>query len=304
MLPLGFVNNDTGLPYYPPASDALVNSPGSHWDYQISKELRDTLRHEIRLHFNYHEKGIFDKRRIPIYLLLSGAGTGKSRNAAELHNTAYKCFDGSYFEEKDEKIASQLQDLIFFHVNLEHDGLLYGENDPLRVIGIRMLFQLLRQYDQNLDIECVISNWYGPTPRELICFLQSGDHPIYQNRAMFLIVDGLNEICKQCGVDSMRRTLRSLGNLQDRLGFMIVCCTSVVAGPTDDFAGSERRRIFLPCSPLQPPTVDDRPVFTVEDIVQKVLASDCGSHGRALEMMVDVFEDYPANIGPNVKFMV
>lgn len=52
----------------------------------------------------------------------------------------------------------------------------------------------------------------------------------------------------------MRRTLTSLGNLQDRLGFMIV--------------------------------------------------SDCGGHGRALEMMVDVFEDYPARIGPNVKSMV
>ena len=39
-------------------------------------------------------------------------------------------------------------------------------------------------------------------------------------------------------------------------------------------------------------------------MVQHVLVNDCGGHGRALEMMVDVFDDYPASIGPNVKFMV
>ena len=161
----------------------------------------------------------------------------------------YKCFDGSYSEKKDEKIVTQLQSPAVFHVSFENESLALGEGDPLLAIGIRMLYQLLRQYDQNLDIDSVKSNWYGPTPKELIRFLQSGDHSAFRNRAMFLIVDGLNEIGRAFGAESMRLTLTLLGNLQDHLGFMVVCCTSTVAGPTDEFAASERRRIFLPCSP-------------------------------------------------------
>lgn len=46
------------------------------------------------------------------------AGTGESRNAAELHKTAYKCFDGTYFE-KNEELASRLRHPFVFHVSLE-----------------------------------------------------------------------------------------------------------------------------------------------------------------------------------------
>ena len=82
-------NNDTGLPYYPPTPGALVNTAGRRWDYQASPDLTKLLHDQVEEHFRNY------KNTIPLYLFLSGAGTGKSRNATELDKTIYKCFDGT-----------------------------------------------------------------------------------------------------------------------------------------------------------------------------------------------------------------
>lgn len=85
--------NDTGLPYCPLTPGALVNTAGRQWDYQASPDLTKILREEVEEHFNNYENKLFDKNTIPLYLFLSGAGTGKSRNATELDKAVYKCFD-------------------------------------------------------------------------------------------------------------------------------------------------------------------------------------------------------------------
>lgn len=104
----------------------------------------------------------------------------------------------------------------------------------------------------------------------------------------------------------MLRTLTTLGDLaQDHHGFMIVCGTSIASGPIGEYLiSSRRRRIVLPCRPLEPPTIDHKPVFNIKDIVQEVLISDCGGHGRALELLDDIFPILQGDIGPEVKCLV
>jgi hypothetical protein len=131
----------TGLPCLPPNPGILSDSPGRVWDYQTSPELIGTvLRDEVE-HINWH----LDKMTIPLYLFLSGAGTGKSRNACELDNSANRCFNGTYSEKKDD-LAEWLKDPFVFHVTFENGtSIQTGELDPWRAIGSRMLFQVLRE---------------------------------------------------------------------------------------------------------------------------------------------------------------
>lgn len=80
--------------------------------------------------FKYYEKG-FPARPHPLYLILFGVGTGKSRNATELHKTAYKGFNEGYFKGKNERLASQLQYPIVLHASFENDtGIRPCEGNP------------------------------------------------------------------------------------------------------------------------------------------------------------------------------
>ncbi|KAN0087013.1 hypothetical protein V8E54_000701 [Elaphomyces granulatus] len=133
------------LPYTPPDPGVLLNSPGRAWDYQVSPGMKTIIREEVGEHFGHYVNGNLDKSTIPLYLILSGAGTGKSRNAAELHETTYRCFDGTYFQETNEELANFLRDPYIFHISFENgSGVQTEESDPWRAIGSRMILQLLR----------------------------------------------------------------------------------------------------------------------------------------------------------------
>lgn len=60
------------------------------------------------------------KSTIPLHLFLSGAGTGKSRHAVELHHTALICFN-DVFPFIDNELAHDLHDPLVFHISYE-DG--------------------------------------------------------------------------------------------------------------------------------------------------------------------------------------
>lgn len=153
-------------------------------------------------------------------------------------------------------------------------------------------------------LDQIASHWHVTTI-EVIGLLECQDTSALEKRTIFLVIDGLHSISDHFGQNVMRQILTQLGDLnQNCPGFIIACCTSVVVGLIDNFLASHRRRITLLCSPLEPPTINSGPVFKITDIVQDVLVSDCGGHGRALEMMVDVFRTFPAGIDPNVKSLV
>lgn len=265
------------------------------------------LHDEVQAHFYNYQHQYIDKTTIPLYLFLSGAGTGKSRNAAELHETVYKCFDGTYFDENKE-LTSRLQSPFVFHVSLENGTSLQDEEDPWAAIGTRMLLQIFQNNDispeKKLSVEEITSMWYPATPDEIIRLLSPAGFSVLENKTVFLIVDGLHNISNTFGDSALLRVLTRLGDLAHR-GFIIVCGTSTVSGPFDRLlASSRRRRIPLPCSTLDPPMIDTKPVFSMENIVQRVLVSDCGGHGRAFEFLLGIYRMPPGDVSSEVKHLI
>ena len=238
---------------------------------------------------------MFDKKLIPIYLFLSGAGTGKSRNAQEFHKLALQCFDATYgFNDPElekpqdhreiENIVQCLKNPYIFHVTLENGCSLHAKEDPWRAIGLRMLYQLLPEYEA---VDTLSQRFISPDPNQVIDLLRPRE-----NRALILVVDGLHNIECQRDLDSV---VTALGDLAHG-GFSLVCATSTVSGPVNRALRPSRRwRVYLPCMPLDPPTVKNRPVFGDQDLLVKVLIADCGGHGRALELLAENIEDIRKN---------
>ncbi|KAG0372990.1 hypothetical protein BGX24_012316 [Mortierella sp. AD032] len=122
-----------GLPYQRPAP--LVETTGSTWTYQPDPTLYDTLRSEIKDHYHYFTKGMIDQTYMLLYLFLCGAGTGKSRNAQELHQSAVSCLT-----EDDQELRNRIAQAWVFHVSFENGTRpLKQEVDPIYAIGARML---------------------------------------------------------------------------------------------------------------------------------------------------------------------
>lgn len=266
----------------------------------MSPGLIETLRTQVQSHFDSYTKHHIDKTTIPLYLFLSGAGTGKSRNAAELHQTAYKCFSGHYFQ-RNEKLANLILGSFVFHVSFENGtSILPSEKDPLLAIGSRMFLQLIQDETGSLSLEDVHAKFHPPTPLALIRFFAKQT----PGRAFFLIVDGLKNIQDIFGETILMQTLTALGDLAQR-GFIIVCGTSTFYGPVDKILkGSRRRRVLLPCTSLEPPNINNKPAFSLSGIVEKVLVQDCGGHGRALEVLTDIIPALSRDATVEVKFLV
>lgn len=100
--------------------------------------------------------------------------------------------------EKNELLASHVHDPFVFHVSFEN-GTSLGptEKDPWRAIGIRMLYQVLRQHEtapKNITLSDVLGKWHAPTPSEAIRSLSPEDFSVLGKKAIFLVVDGLHTI--------------------------------------------------------------------------------------------------------------
>lgn len=104
------LTRNVGLPYIAPKP--LLATSGLQWDYQQHEDLEPALQKAIKSHYDAFQRGHIDKTTIPVYLFLSGAGTGKSRNATEFHRTAVTCLD-----PKDDELRSKLSNAWVFHVS-------------------------------------------------------------------------------------------------------------------------------------------------------------------------------------------
>src|SRR5436190_4122063 len=98
-----------GLPYVKPLP--LLRTSGADWEYQPDPSLKQMLRMEIKEHYKQFLLGNIDKTYIPTYFFLSGAGTGKSRNASEFYKTAISCLSAN----EDEELLARIKDAYVFH---------------------------------------------------------------------------------------------------------------------------------------------------------------------------------------------
>ena len=248
----------------------------------MSEELTNTLHTEVYNHFKNYKQGFVDKTTIPLYLFLSGAGTGKSRNSSELWKTTSQCFNGNHFQEMDElahELAHLISNAFVFHVSLENGtSLRPHEEDPVVAIGSRMLLQLIQDDNRSALLEEIDSNFYPTTPSELIQFFIKQGPPW----AFFLIVDGLKNINDRFGESKFMSTLSALGDVAQQ-GFTIVCGTSTVSDTVEKFLkGSRRRGINLPCMPLDVPKSTNNQSLTLLNLFRKYLLRIVEAMGEPL----------------------
>ncbi|CAB5353877.1 unnamed protein product [Rhizophagus irregularis] len=278
-----------GLPYIEP--EPLLHTSGANWEYQPDPSLKQILREALRKHHKNFTLGRIDKKSdLPLYLFLSGAGTGKSRNANEFHQTAIICLSA----QEDGELLTKIKEAWVFHTSYENGfGLKNGEDNPYLAIGTRMLFQLLRK---QMDLDEIIDTYKPPSPMDVVKLIAKHYNRDMKSATVILIVDGMQQLMKDkddgLKLDSMfYRTLTSFADLAFSGTFIIPVCTSTITGPIDGVLRNlTRDRVYLPVSSLQPPNDQQGiPVFK-NDKITNTIVEDCGGHGRALEVLNDCLD--------------
>ena len=268
---------------------------GAHWQYQPHEGLEGLIRPALQDHFEAYLTKTTDKNNTPLYLFLGGAGTGKSRNAMELPSTLISC------SGNDPHLRRRLESAKVFLVSLENGTSMLLEEmnlDPLRIVGTRMLLQLLEGEDY-IGVDRVMAEYEPPTPMEVLEAVSRGEkESLYEEFTGIIIVDGIQNFLQRSndGQDKDSKLYNTLTRIADialqsrKDVFVIPCCTATITVPTDQFlASSHRNRVCLPLKSLDPPhTVKNRnrvPVFDLSDRLVRLLVSDCGGHARALEAL-------------------
>ncbi|KAF9580471.1 hypothetical protein BGW38_002878 [Lunasporangiospora selenospora] len=273
------------LPYR--KAQPLLRTAGLQWVYQPDPELYDILRRTMKDHHNDFFSGLRDKSTIPLYLFLSGAGTGKSRNAQEFHQSALACLN-----EEDQALRNRIMNAWVFHVSLENGAsLLVKEVDPMEAIANRMLLQLL----PDKRLRDVVAAYEDVHPMTVLGLVAKGANQDLRSATVILVVDGLQTFMTGPSNGNNKdsafyKALTNIGDLAFEDVFLMACCTATVTSPVDKaLALTHRMRVVLPIASLEPPCISQGgqyiPVFDEEDHIIKVLVSDCGGHGRALESL-------------------
>ncbi|KAF9536709.1 hypothetical protein EC957_009924 [Mortierella hygrophila] len=279
-----------GLPYQMPGP--LLRTSGGNWIYQPDPELFAALQLAIKDHFDDFKGNRRDKSTMPLYLFLSGAGTGKSRNAQEFHRSALNCLT----DEDDPDLREGIRNAWVFHVTLENGTSPSTKelDDPIRAIGSRMLLQLL----PGKELYNVLEDYEEPHPIQVLSLVARGLHRDLKSATVILVVDGLQSFMTDPkdghNKDSaFYRALTRIGDLALGEVFLMACCTATVTSPVEKaLASTHRNRVILPVASLKSPHIEmdglSMAVFDEQDHIIKVLVSDCGGHGRALECLHQV----------------
>ncbi|KAF8458618.1 hypothetical protein BGX38DRAFT_1152199 [Terfezia claveryi] len=298
----GEAAHPNGLPYKAPKD--LLYTSGAQWDYQGSMVAR-VLGPAVTEHYNYYKQGLIDKTTIPLYIILAGAGMGKSRHANEFHRTVCSSLDSDLANPASEVLAGRLKNAWVFHVSFENGTAIQPEErqNPASAIAARMILQLL---DVDMD-QSSINNIYaryspGSLNPKTVLKLLSRHYPSQQTTTVILVVDGMHNFIdpETQSCVHLEAALTELGNFAHTLSwkmFVLVCCTSVLSVPIRKAMGrSNRIRIYLPVEPIQSPTINGKPVADVLENMPalKQAEEDCGGHGRALELFYEQVNRQPA----------
>ena len=279
------------------APKPLLASSGLMWEYQAEPTLLKTIQNAIKGQYASYRAGQIDKTTMPLYLFLSGAGTGKSRNASEFHRTVVECLG-----DEDEELKNKLRNAWVFHVSFEKgSSLMKSEPDPQKGIGNRMLLQLLR----NKELEHIIEEYEQPYPLQVLELVARYEGISLKGATVIVVVDGMQNlmVSYEDGLNaesSFYKTLTYMGDLAHKGAFLLPCCTATFSRPIDQgLKPSNRYRVYLPVASLEPPTIRRnytiQPAFPMDDPVMKILVGDCGGHGRALEILWNLIKGLNLN---------
>ncbi|CAG8713490.1 11753_t:CDS:2, partial [Funneliformis caledonium] len=256
-----------GLYYQEP--DLLLKTSGALWEFQTPTGFKEIFQNELFDHYKYWRNEQIDKTYIPLYFLLSGAGTGKSHTATELPRLSKK-----YAEDIDDAdLKKALEKPFVFNISFENGTPLNlkEEKAPTQAIALRMLHQLLGK----TTAWDIIMRRYIASPSDVLNLISMHHKISRQDMTIFLIIDGLQTALKD-GEDSHNKT--------------------TITSPVEKFLSfSHQKRIFLPTAHLTAPYKREHgvlmQVFPSHPIIE-MLINDMGGHGRALETLQDVLVHY------------
>ncbi|RUO95862.1 hypothetical protein BC936DRAFT_143070, partial [Jimgerdemannia flammicorona] len=219
-----------GLPMQKPKD--LLRSSGVHWEYQPDQQMHEILGKALMEHYINFNDSHKDKSTIPTYLFLSGAGTGKSRNANEFRKTAVESLSSD-----DSELASTLRTRLsgawVFNVSFETgNSIRYDESNPYLAIGNRMLLQLLPSEDMGY----ISRNFVPPEPLDVLKIVAKHEKRDLGEITVILVVDGLHAMLEssldgRTETSPFYQTLSSIGDLALGKIFLIPCCTATITGP-------------------------------------------------------------------------
>jgi len=216
---------------------------------------------------------------MPIYLFFSGAGTGKSRSASEFPNTLIQSLQDS----ENLALKNRIQNALVFNVSLENGTSFDKQSEPVNIlaVGIRMLWQIYPQSNSvPMDFNRFLLTFDAPTPLEVLELINKSKKI---DTSVILIVDGLQNFMThhlRDGLDegsAFYQALTKIGDLAlNGSIFLIPCCTSTITSTFESSLKSTGRlRIPLPIVSLDPPKIDDIPVFQQDNDIVRLLVDDC-----------------------------
>jgi hypothetical protein len=271
----------------------LVDTIGTCFTYQPPDGIHEILSKEIYDHFGWYNKQSTDKNNHPLFLVLSGAGTGKSRLLDEFQSLCVSALANSSPE-----LSGKIKDAYVFKVNFENGVSSDTFTEGGHSIGSRMLYQLTSEswptFSQNPKARVL--------PDAVLTQLARIENKKLSDMTILLLVDGMQELpheasSKQTKFYTALKAISDLvnGNSKSKeYPFVIACCSAIFHNPVSSMlAGSNQRRVDVVLSPL-----NGRTIFSeyIEDPLISLLVDDMGGHGRALEALWITLSRYEFNI--------
>ena len=231
-----------------------------------------------------------DKNTASLFLMLSGAGTGKSRNATEFHGTLIEF-------SKSQGLKDRLKKAMVFLITLENGKTPINtefSKGVESIIGARMLAQVL-----GCHLSHVLRYSDLPAPDELCRQLAKNENMAFEDFTAVIVVDGLGSLLSS-PEDMKNKTslfysaLTVCANLTLQGAFIIPLCTATITGsPRKCLADTNRCRVYLELPPLDLPVLKKNhlPAFP-EGLVADLFVGDCGGHGRALEALYLMYQTH------------
>jgi hypothetical protein len=275
----------------------LLATLGKNWNYQVSDNFFNPLSSSIRDHFVNWSESKQDKQLHPLYLCLSGPGTGKSRLLEEFP----KLLKHSLMTDPNDNnvLLGKLDEAYVFNVSFEN-GTSYGSpmlNNADYEIGTRMRFLMSDlRWDQ-------VAHHRPCTIGEAILDLATCTGKTMEDLTIIICVDGIQKLPHEEGskVSKFYGCLATLCQYIDASpAFVIGIAAATTTGPVQAaLADSTQLRVYL-----QPPFVNPFELDIFKNhppsVGVKCMIEDMGGHGRALEILVDMLlrHEYPSLTQP------
>ena len=264
--------------------------PDSIWDYCGKEDLVEDMRASVQQLHDKKGRGE-DEQDHPLFIAFAGPGQGKSRLLTEFPGLVAECL-------KDLKNRRFSDEPLAFLLTCEN-GLGPGdwateELNARRFVACRMLWQLREanqqafddagaptnfakfraDCDTNLVPEDVIGLVLPPDATVVIGLDGMHNLPGFPQEAPFYQV--IQEVCRLVNQDTSP---------------LVVACVTATQSVSQGLAHSPQARKYLKLPRVTAVTRNNSSVLPPDDLIQ-LLAVDMGGHGRALECLEEVLNDW------------